>query len=991
MLLCTQCTAQFVDPWPTKRFRLGIFYAASCAVLIGTFILKSVPGSDYLDFLPEHVPGNLVAKAQLIIALLGGIISLLIPRRPDVFRNGKVVDGQFTVSFLSRLSFSWADSLLGYVIKNRGLDITELPELDYATRSKTLRESFDKTRKDGQRLWRTLMHEYASALLLQFVLVISDAVLSFAPQYCLFGILRTMEDRNSGPAQSWIWVIALGASILVYSTIESWLFWVVYYRLGIPVYEQLSAVVFAKSMRRKDVKGSQKAEVENTPESPTEQPSSEEDLEEAEAKTRQGTINLIAVDAERVSEFAAFNYIIISVILKLSIAFAFLGRLIGWKSLCSGLLVAVVVAPINVFAANRYTTAQNDLMKFRDQKLEVVTEVLQGIRQIKFSAMENKWERKIWDVRNAELQTLWTSFKYDFCLIAIWILGPVMLSAVALGVYSLLYGELSASVAFTTMSIFASIEFSLAILPELIADFVDAWVSMGRIEKHLESAERGQNTVPGDSITFEKATVAWPADDLDENEERFTLQDLNLQFPRGGLSVISGRTGSGKSLLLASILGEVEILEGTVRVPVPPAIEDRFNDRAHKGNWIIDSAIAYVAQVPWIENASIKDNILFGLPFDEDRYKKTLFACALEKDLEMLPDGELTDIGANGINLSGGQKWRVSFARSLYSRAGILVLDDLFSALDAHTGRHLHVHALMGELCQGRTRILVTHHVGLCLPQTEYSVLLENGTVRHAGSVEELRRTGSLKDILAQEEQDRQAKGKNEHSQAKGTVGDSLDEEGDNSLERILSHGSHISRHEREVVAADPTPRSQPKKFQQDETRETGSIKLAHYVTWFRNGGSLFWWACVSFAFCSYVVLHVSRVSIDILIFSLCLVNAHDADGILVLVGQHLDSTLKHGCLTPTSRYHVPRLQVIPTLRIRAHGVLLPGHLHAPVRPHLCGGHHEIRPSVDGCYPLLAKFIQKAYICRPTSATPLARYRPRRSYPEQIHIRLSHD
>ncbi len=99
---------------------------------------------------------------------------------------------------------------------------------------------------------------------------------------------------------------------------------------------------------------------------------------------------------------------------------------------------------------------------------------------------------------------------------------------------------------------------------------------------------------------------------------------------------------------------------------------------ANKSDWILNSAIAFVAQIPWIENATIKDNVLFGLPFDMGRYKKVLYSCALEKDLEILPDGDQTDIGANGINLSGGQRWRVSFARALYSRAEILILDDVF-------------------------------------------------------------------------------------------------------------------------------------------------------------------------------------------------------------------------------------------------------------------------------------------------------------------------
>ena len=157
--------------------------------------------------------------------------------------------------------------------------------------------------------------------------------------------------------------------------------------------------------------------------------------------------------------------------------------------------------------------------------------------------------------------------------------------------------------------------------------------------------------------------------------------------------------------------------------------------------------MAFVAQIPWLEDASIKDNILFGLPLDHDRYKEVLYACALVKDMEMLPDGELTEIGASGINLSGGQRWRVTVARALYSRAGILILDDIFSAVDAHVGRHILEHGLAGKLAHGRTRILVTHHIELVLPQARYVVHVgDNGHIKSAETREVTRPKDSTPD-----------------------------------------------------------------------------------------------------------------------------------------------------------------------------------------------------------------------------------------------------
>ena len=360
------------------------------------------------------------------------------------------------------------------------------------------------------------------------------------------------------------------------------------------------------------------------------------------------------------------------------VSIVFLIQLIGWKSLLSGFAIFIIVLPLNVITSKKFTDAQGSLMATRDKKLIIVTEALQGIRQIKFSAQEQQWQNKIGKTRQEELATQWTVFCLDTCLIAIWILGPVMLSAISLAVYAYLHGKLSPSVAFTSISVFGSLEMTLAVIPELVSDGLEAFVSMKRIAEYLAAPEKETNDIPNEAIVFQNASIAWPSDKENEDENRFVLRDIDVQFPMKELTVISGATGSGKSLLLAAIIGEADHVAGIMTSPVPLLSKDRYDCRANKTDWILDSAIAFVAQIPWIENATIQENILFGLPFDMGRYKKVVSCCALEKDLKILPDGDQTDIGANGINLSGGQRWRVSFARALYSRAGILVLDDIF-------------------------------------------------------------------------------------------------------------------------------------------------------------------------------------------------------------------------------------------------------------------------------------------------------------------------
>lgn len=813
--------------------------------------------------------------AQSVVGLALSIVYLLVPRRPDVFLHDKLVDRQYSGPLLYRITFGWADPLLKFAIRNQGLEIDDLNSIDNNLRSKGLHANFEAIR-GSMPLWKLLLKAYWPTILLQYFLTFLFSFAQFGPQIALFGLLKSLEDREIGKEvkwRTWQWVISLGVFEMTASTLDCFLYWVVYTKLAMPIKQQLAAFVFAKAMRRKDVKGAEKPD--STADDATDKDSDDDSEDEDDAglgKTRQSIVNLVVVDADCVSDAVQYNHLLASSMLELAIACTFLVKLLGWKATLSGLSIAVIVLPVNIYTAKKFANAQTSLMKYRDQKVAVLTEVLQGIRQIKFSAAESSWQQRVSEARERELGAQWKVLSYDIGLMTIWLLGPIMLSAVSLAVYASINGQLTASVAFTAMSVFETLEVSFAVLPELISDFIEAWVSMGRIDKHLDAPEKTQVTVPSDTIALEKASVAWPVDDEEAStEERFVLRNLNMSFPDKGLTVISGKTGSGKSLLLATILGEADVLDGTVRVPQPPPIEERHDNLANSSNWLIDSAIAYVSQTPWIENASVRQNILFDLPHDATRYDMVLSACALKKDLDMLTDGDLTDIGANGINLSGGQKWRVSFARALYSRASILVMDDIFSAVDAHTGRHLFEQALTGELGQGRTRILVTHHVGLCLSQTDYAVFMEEDGAR-CGTIEELKKWDSLASLLLSDNEGE------ESSSETAMEGDGSSLAKKPAPQRKLSiHHPQVDPHNLEN---DMERKPSPKKFMEEEARATGSIKREIYARYFKTGNNIPLWLAGFSISIAYQVITVGRVSF----FSVTPIPCFLADHDLVLV-----------------------------------------------------------------------------------------------------------
>jgi ABC-type multidrug transport system fused ATPase/permease subunit len=531
---------------------------------------------------------------------------------------------------------------------------------------------------------------------------------------------------------------------------------------------------------------------------------------------------MFAVDCNAIAIFGVQNGQYINCAGQVIIIIVFLLLLVGWQSLCAGMLGILILFPINKTLAERYGKKQKTLMKLRDQRAAVTTEALQGIRQIKFSAIETHWTEKLEQIREEELSMLWKTRINNLYMSIASEFTPIVLTALSLATYSYINGNLLPSVAFTAITLFMFLEGLVSHIPLLLVTAINAKVGCDRIENFLRSPEKAENIHPGEAVSFHNVSITFPYGAEDAIEDRFTLRDVNLEFPNSALSVISGPTGSGKSLLLAAILGEAEILAGYIQAPRAPPLEQRFDSKATAADWIIPAAICFVSQTPWIENTTIKNNILFGLPFDPIRYKQVLHVCALAQDLAIFEDGDETEVGAQGITLSGGQKWRLTLARAFYSRAGIIIMDDVFSALDAHVGKYVFENALLGELAKGRTRILVTHHASLCLPRADYAVRLSaNGLVEHAGLIDELRQTGTLDQILEAD--------------------DSAESEAvrqDDVLKVAEINGPTV------VPSSDPATiaKSTPKKLVEDEKRETGRVKTSVYTGYLKaSGGWAFW------------------------------------------------------------------------------------------------------------------------------------------------------
>ncbi|KAJ1793816.1 hypothetical protein LPJ59_004673, partial [Coemansia sp. RSA 2399] len=252
--------------------------------------------------------------------------------------------------------------------------------------------------------------------------------------------------------------------------------------------------------------------------------------------------------------------------------------------------------------------------------------------------------------------------------------------------------------------------------------------------------------------------------------------------------------------------------------------------------------IAYVAQESWLRNATIRENILFGEAYNKERYEEVLHVCALKPDLRILVAGDMSEIGERGVTLSGGQKQRVALACAVYSSCCILLIDDCLSAVDAHTAKHILMECLLSNtrLMRGRTRVLVTHHVKMCLPYAQYMVMIHEGRITLKGTPNELRNKSNLSLALLeiQSTNDNQSTERDDSKKNTHDVNDRKAEDEYNSehlrklaVKRGIDPDSDLSMLQGILI--------------KDEEHEEGYVKFEVWKTFMLACGSKIFWAYI--------------------------------------------------------------------------------------------------------------------------------------------------
>ncbi|XP_037803863.1 canalicular multispecific organic anion transporter 2-like [Penaeus monodon] len=427
-------------------------------------------------------------------------------------------------------------------------------------------------------------------------------------------------------------------------------------------------------------------------------------------------VNLMAVDAQIIGRIFSVICYLVTLPVTIIVSIIFLWQELG-ASVLAGVAVLVLLVPLTSFLANRVKDLQQTNMKFGDRRVKMMNEIISGIKVLKLYAWEGAFSSMVDKIRKKEINLLQKVAFYRALNSFLSGTSPYTIALATFTTYLLVSPEniLDVEKAFVSISLFNIMRIPICKLPIIISDIIQATVALKRVQKFTNAEELDPRTVCRDhsevhAIAIRGGKFTWAGD---EDQATWELKDINLEVGHGKTVAVVGSVGAGKSSLISALLGEMRKVEGKV---------------------VVNGRVAYVSQQAWLQNATLRDNIIWGQPFDEKRYRQVVAACALQQDLDMFPGGDMTEIGEKGINLSGGQKQRVSLARAVYSAADVFLLDDPLSAVDAHVGRFIFDNVIGPQgILKDKTRLLVTHAVTF-LPRVDEVIVIKDGQMLEKGT-----------------------------------------------------------------------------------------------------------------------------------------------------------------------------------------------------------------------------------------------------------------
>ncbi|KAH7041035.1 P-loop containing nucleoside triphosphate hydrolase protein [Microdochium trichocladiopsis] len=637
------------------------------------------------------------------------LMEWLLPKKTSAYEavvdeSGEECPEEYATVF-SKLTYSWITPLmkLGYKQYLTEDDLWGLSTTDKVanTGAKFDRIWQDEVKKKGRpNLWLVLAKAYGGPYLLAAVFKTLSDIANFSQPQLLRYLITFVASYEAGktpepPIKGAAIALAMFFVAILQTTMIHQYFQLAIVT-GMRVKSGLTAAIYKKSLKLSN--------------------------EGRASKTTGDIVNYMAVDAQRLQDLAQFLQQLWSAPFQIAICMISLYNLVGW-SMLAGIGVMIIMIPINGFIARFMKRLQKQQMKNKDSRSRLIAEIINNMKSIKLYAWSTAFMNKLNYVRNdLELKNLRRIGAAQAFANFTWSTTPFLVSCSTFAIF--LWTEnapLSTSIVFPALALFNLLTFPLSVLPMVITSIIEATVAAGRLTEFLLCEELQPDAVivgpPAEQIGDESVSIRHATFSWDRHESKHVLRGINFTANKGELTCVVGRVGQGKSSLLQSILGDLWKVEGQVK---------------------LNGEVAYVAQSPWIMNATVKENIIFGHRYDSTFYEKTVKACALLDDFSQLPDGDETVVGERGISLSGGQKARVALARAVYARADVYLLDDVLSAVDSHVGKHIIENVLgSGGLLSSKCRVLATNAISV-LTSADYICQLKDGEIVESGTFRQL-------------------------------------------------------------------------------------------------------------------------------------------------------------------------------------------------------------------------------------------------------------
>lgn len=614
----------------------------------------------------------------------------------DYKKDSRLTPQLDTPNLIDSLTFCWMNKLITLLYHTSGVTAVELPHyLPANLLAAASGARFSRYYRPGGLSWRVvgaLGRAFASTVVILLIYELVYTALDYIKPQLLRLLIKFFDPEASRPFLYGVLVcVAMFLSLILQTFVYNQYF-LKNLELGLYCRSSLTLVVYEKALRI--------------------------DRNDENKLTALGDIiNLMLIDINRVQLVVQDLLLLVLAPLDLALCIALLWPLLGGAATIAGVLALAAVAPINMVII-RYSHRLLKLqMKIKDKRLKVINDILLSIKSIKLFAWEQPMTDELTDVREEELANIRKTRVVSLLAAFVWNVIPFLISFVSFATYTYFSDSpLTPETVFPALTLFLLLLGPLLQIPNTITLMVEALVALQRLNEFLSqletepaSTEQTQAVQPyiDESLSSPSAlTISVDHASFGWSKEKMLLHDICYSASPGKLHCIVGRVGSGKSLMLLAFLGHMVQEGGQVYMP---------------------ASIAYCSQQPWIMNATVKENILFGHRYDPEYYQKTIDACQLTPDLEILHEGDATQVGEKGVLLSGGQKARLLLARAVYAGARVYLLDDVLSAVDSHVGNRLTEEVLLG-LLRGRTIVMATNLIPL-LRHADLIALLEDGHI----------------------------------------------------------------------------------------------------------------------------------------------------------------------------------------------------------------------------------------------------------------------